>query len=90
MKSVLLIGLGRFGRHLAMQLNELGHLHRMTLDCETRNQSRVILICWLLRAAGAFLCLWEISFIGAQKCLCLEQRTHQGTVIFPLFPPKRL
>ena len=25
MKSVLLIGLGRFGRHLAMQLNELGH-----------------------------------------------------------------
>ena len=25
MKTVLLIGLGRFGRHLAMQLNELGH-----------------------------------------------------------------
>ena len=25
MKNVLLIGLGRFGRHLAMQLNELGH-----------------------------------------------------------------
>ena len=25
MKSVLLIGLGRFGRHLAVQLNQLGH-----------------------------------------------------------------
>ncbi len=25
MKSVLLIGLGRFGRHIAMNLNELGH-----------------------------------------------------------------
>jgi len=25
MKSVLLIGLGRFGRHIAMKLNELGH-----------------------------------------------------------------
>ena len=25
MKTVLLIGLGRFGRHLAMQLSELGH-----------------------------------------------------------------
>ncbi len=25
MKSVLLIGLGRFGKHVAMQLNELGH-----------------------------------------------------------------
>ena len=25
MKNVLLIGLGRFGRHIAMQLNQLGH-----------------------------------------------------------------
>lgn len=25
MKTILLIGLGRFGRHLAMQLNDLGH-----------------------------------------------------------------
>lgn len=25
MKSILLIGLGRFGRHIAYQLNELGH-----------------------------------------------------------------
>ena len=25
MKSVLLIGLGRFGKHIAIQLNRLGH-----------------------------------------------------------------
>ena len=25
MKNILLIGLGRFGRHLAMELNQLGH-----------------------------------------------------------------
>ena len=25
MKSILLIGLGRFGRHIALHLNELGH-----------------------------------------------------------------
>ena len=25
MKSILLIGLGRFGKHIAMQLNQLGH-----------------------------------------------------------------
>ena len=25
MKNVLIIGLGRFGRHIAMQLNQLGH-----------------------------------------------------------------
>ena len=37
-----------------------------------------------------FSCLRETSFIGAQKRLCLEQHTHQGTVIFPLFPPERL
>ncbi len=36
-----------------------------------------------------FSCLRETSFIGAQKCLRLEQRTHQGTVIFPFFPPER-
>ena len=25
MKTILLIGLGRFGRHIAVRLNELGH-----------------------------------------------------------------
>ena len=25
MKSILLIGLGRFGRHIAIKLNEMGH-----------------------------------------------------------------
>ena len=25
MKSILLIGLGRFGKHIAMHLNQLGH-----------------------------------------------------------------
>ena len=37
MKSVLLIGLGRFGRHLAIQLNELGH-QVMAVD---RDEERV-------------------------------------------------
>ena len=38
MKNVLLIGLGRFGRHLAMQLSELGltprHLRQLRLAAE--------------------------------------------------------
>ena len=25
MKNILLIGLGRFGKHIAMQLNQMGH-----------------------------------------------------------------
>ena len=37
MKTVLLIGLGRFGRHLAMQLSELGH-QVMAVD---RDEARV-------------------------------------------------
>lgn len=37
MKSILLIGLGRFGRHVAMQLNTLGH-EVMAVD---RNEERV-------------------------------------------------
>lgn len=37
MKSILLIGLGRFGRHMAEKLNELGH-QVMAIDC---NEERV-------------------------------------------------
>ena len=36
MKSVLLIGLGRFGRHIAQQLNELGHQVMAVDRSETR------------------------------------------------------
>ena len=37
MKSILLIGLGRFGRHIARELNELGH-QVMAIDS---NEDRV-------------------------------------------------
>ena len=37
MKNILLIGLGRFGRHLAMELNRLGH-QIMAVD---RDEERV-------------------------------------------------
>ena len=37
MKSILLIGLGRFGRHIAQELNELGH-QVMAID---NNEDRV-------------------------------------------------
>lgn len=37
MKTILLIGLGRFGRHIAIHLNQLGH-QVMAVDC---NESRV-------------------------------------------------
>lgn len=36
MKSVLLIGLGRFGRHIAAKLNELGHEVMAVDSCEER------------------------------------------------------
>ena len=35
MKSILLIGLGRFGRHVAMKLDELHH-EAMAVDQEER------------------------------------------------------
>ena len=41
MKSVLLIGLGRFGRHLAMQLNELGH-QVMAVDQDEEKVNRIL------------------------------------------------
>lgn len=41
MKSVLLIGLGRFGRHLALQLNQLGH-EIMAVDHDEQRINEVI------------------------------------------------
>lgn len=41
MKSILLIGLGRFGRHIAMHLNELGH-HVMAVDVVEERVEKVL------------------------------------------------
>ena len=41
MKSVLLIGLGRFGRHIAMKLDELHH-QVMAVDKEERRVEAVL------------------------------------------------
>lgn len=41
MKSVLLIGLGRFGKHIAMKLNHLGH-HVMAIDKEEERVDAVL------------------------------------------------
>lgn len=44
MKSVLLIGLGRFGRHIAMKLNEMRH----QVMAVGKNEKRVMRYCPLL------------------------------------------
>ena len=41
MKSVLLIGLGRFGRHIAMQLSQLGH-EIMAVDWNEERVDKVL------------------------------------------------
>lgn len=41
MKSVLLIGLGRFGKHIAMKLNELGH-QVMAVDNQEKRVEEVL------------------------------------------------
>ena len=43
MKSILLIGLGRFGRHIALQLNKLGHeVMAVDINEERVNESLTI------------------------------------------------
>lgn len=42
MKNILLIGLGRFGRHLAVELNELGH-EVMAVDDEEDRVNEILL-----------------------------------------------
>ena len=41
MKNVLIIGLGRFGRHIAMQLNQLGH-EIMAVDWDEERVDKVL------------------------------------------------
>ncbi len=41
MKNVLLIGLGRFGKHIAMQLNQLGH-EIMAVDWNEERVDKVL------------------------------------------------
>ena len=42
MKNILLIGLGRFGKHIAMQLNQMGH-EIMAVDInEERDRKSVV------------------------------------------------
>ena len=41
MKNILLIGLGRFGKHIAMQLNEMGH-EIMAVDINEERVNRII------------------------------------------------
>ncbi len=41
MKSILIIGLGRFGRHIAMKLDELHH-HVMAVDKEDTRVDAVL------------------------------------------------
>ena len=41
MKNVVIIGLGRFGRHIAMQLNQLGH-EIMAVDWNEERVDKVL------------------------------------------------
>lgn len=45
MKSVLLIGLGRFGRHIAMKLNEMRH-QVMAVDKKRKKSKCGIALCY--------------------------------------------
>ena len=41
MKNILLIGLGRFGRHIARQLNQMGH-EIMAVDINEERVNKVL------------------------------------------------
>ena len=52
MKTVLLIGLGRFGRHAALKLNELGH-QVMAIDKDEERVNDVMPYVQTLRSVTA-------------------------------------
>ena len=54
MKNILLIGLGRFGKHIAIQSSQLGH-EIMAVDLDGLQ----IMISVLLRSVGIFKIRWK-------------------------------
>ena len=66
MKNILLIGLGRFGRHIALQLNKLGH-EVMAVDS---NEERVNKILPIVTNAQ----------IGDLSLIHISEPTRPGTV----------
>ena len=62
MKNILLIGLGRFGKHIALQLNKLGH-EVMAVDS---NEERVNEILPIVTNAQ----------IGDSTKMCIRDRSH--------------
>ena len=65
MKSILLIGLGRFGRHIAMKLDELHH-QVMAVDKEEQRVEAVLPFVTSAQIGDAtnedFLCSLEIDY----------------------------
>ena len=52
MKNILLIGLGRFGRHIALQLNKLGH-EVMAVDINEERVNEILPIVLTHRSVTA-------------------------------------
>ena len=74
MKTVLLIGLGRFGRHLAMQLNELGH-QVMAVDKDEERVNECMPLSPTRRSATAPCGLSALAGREQLRCLlCHHQR----------------
>ena len=81
MKSILLIGLGRFGRHIAEELNKLGH-EVMAVD---ENEDRVNEMCIRDRSGGS--CRFRmIAALTARDRLFTHANTAQtDSAIVPDF-----
>ena len=59
MKNILLIGLGRFGKHIAMQLNQMGH-EIMAVDINEERVNKVLPLRMLKLETARMLNFWNL------------------------------
>ena len=59
MKNILLIGLGRFGKHIAMQLNQMGH-EIMAVDINEERVNKFLLLRMLKLETARMLNFWNL------------------------------
>ena len=93
MKSILLIGLGRFGRHIAQELNELGH-QVMAVDTNEERISDVL--PYVTNAQSALETTSLLKELGAKLVVSRAERDVQAKFLLRngadevVYPEKQL
>ena len=89
MKNILLIGLGRFGRHIALQLNKLGH-EVMAVDSNEERVNEILPIVTNAQIGDSTNTEFLKSLgIGNLSLIHISEPTRQAEISYAVFCLKK-